>query len=78
MGISKRAKAEILAVAEEKCFYCGSLATTIDHVHPKSKGGSNNPENLVAACTSCNQRAGSKVFLSKEHKRWYLSVRYRG
>lgn len=37
------------------CVYCGSwLAATVDHVHPRSLGGGNEPENLVSACRSCN------------------------
>lgn len=44
-----------------KCVYCGrspakdnDVALHIDHVHPKSKGGSDLPENLVTACQECN------------------------
>ena len=33
-----------------KCAYCGKAAHTIDHVHPKSRGGADSWENLVAAC----------------------------
>ena len=36
------------------CRYCGGPATTADHVIPKSRGGSDDPSNLVAACRSCN------------------------
>ena len=39
------------------CFYCGVKSTkiTIDHVIPKSKGGTDDPDNLVCACERCNQ-----------------------
>lgn len=33
---------------------------TIDHVIPLCKGGSDDLENLVIACMSCNSRKGSK------------------
>lgn len=36
------------------CVYCGRRAQTIDHVLPKSRGGSDHWINLVAACHSCN------------------------
>lgn len=41
------------------CQYCGRGAreTTleVDHVHPRSLGGSNRPENLLTSCRDCNQ-----------------------
>lgn len=40
------------------CAYCRKpiklKECTLDHVHPKSKGGDNSWTNLVAACTECN------------------------
>ena len=36
------------------CHYCGAPATSVDHVIPKARGGSNNETNLVACCASCN------------------------
>lgn len=44
-----------------ECVYCSSKKNlTIDHVIPKSKGGSNHWTNLVTCCSSCNVRKGSK------------------
>lgn len=43
------------------CHYCGDEATTADHVIPRSLGGSDDMDNLVAACRSCNSRKGTKV-----------------
>ena len=41
------------------CQYCGAEANlTIDHVVPKSRGGRDTWENLVAACVTCNNRKG--------------------
>ncbi|WP_372648371.1 HNH endonuclease signature motif containing protein [Aeromonas hydrophila] len=31
------------------------LQCTGEHLHPKSKGGANSSENIVAACKYCNQ-----------------------
>jgi 5-methylcytosine-specific restriction endonuclease McrA len=46
-----------------KCAYCGrsDLPLTIDHVIPKSKGGTDSWENLVCACTNCNNRKGDRT-----------------
>ncbi|HWH26235.1 MAG TPA: HNH endonuclease [Pseudolysinimonas sp.] len=37
-----------------RCGYCGGAATTIDHVVPRSRGGADSWENLVACCLRCN------------------------
>ena len=46
-----------------KCAYCGrsDLPLTIDHIIPKAKGGSESWENLVCACTNCNNRKGGRT-----------------
>ena len=46
-----------------KCGYCGrsDLPLTIDHIIPKAKGGNESWENLVCACTSCNNRKGGRT-----------------
>ncbi len=42
-----------------RCVYCGSHEDlTLDHLHPKSKGGKTNWDNLVTACRRCNSRKG--------------------
>lgn len=41
---------------------CNAQATTIDHIHPKSKGGEKMSwSNLVAACERCNTKKASKT-----------------
>ena len=45
-----------------KCQYCGEGdKLTIDHVFPKSRGGRDTWENLVAACIPCNNSKGSRT-----------------
>ena len=43
------------------CAYCDTTGTkmTIDHVVPRSKGGTDRVSNLVLACYDCNQRKGN-------------------
>jgi len=45
-----------------QCAYCGikDVQLEIEHIQPKSKGGSNRISNLSLACHKCNQRKGKK------------------
>jgi 5-methylcytosine-specific restriction endonuclease McrA len=45
-----------------QCQYCGSRANlTVDHVIPRSKGGTSTWENIVASCAPCNRRKGDSL-----------------
>ena len=49
------------------CAYCRcQRAKTLDHIKPRSKGGSNLRSNLVPACVECNHSKGSENWLT-----WY-------
>ncbi len=37
-----------------ECAYCGSEATTWDHIVPVAQGGQTTPGNIVPACATCN------------------------
>ena len=47
------------------CLYCGDehldRELTRDHVVPRSRGGSDDWENVVAACRRCNHRKGDRL-----------------
>ena len=47
------------------CLYCGKKfhgdELTLDHVIPKSKGGSNSWDNLVTCCSACNRRKADRT-----------------
>lgn len=43
------------------CGYCGKTATTIDHILPRSRGGADSWENLVACCLRCNNLKGDRT-----------------
>lgn len=46
---------------EFSCQYCGSRGDlTFDHVVPRARGGRTSWQNVVAACSPCNLRKGSK------------------
>lgn len=44
-----------------RCAYCSKAATTIDHVLPRSRGGKDTWENLVACCLGCNNVKGDRT-----------------
>jgi len=46
-----------------KCAYCSAKKDklTIDHIVPRSRGGSTDFENCVAACKPCNNKKGDKT-----------------
>jgi 5-methylcytosine-specific restriction endonuclease McrA len=54
--ITRRA---VFARDDWSCQYCGiRTSLTVDHVIPRSKGGSSDWENIVASCAPCNRRKG--------------------
>lgn len=46
----------VFARDSHTCQYCGAAAENIDHVVPRSKGGTHTWDNVVAACRPCNMR----------------------
>ncbi len=75
---------EVFVRDRHTCQYCGTVSRdlTIDHVHPKHRGGRHEWENLVAACRTCNHRKGSKTLaeahmaLRREPRAPHADVRY--
>ncbi len=49
------------ATGQPCCAYCTRPASTVDHVVPRSRGGGNTWENLVACCRDCNNRKGDRT-----------------
>ncbi len=47
---------------DRKCAYCGNkdIPLEIEHIQPKSRGGSDRISNLTLACRSCNEKKGNK------------------
>ncbi|MBW4607284.1 MAG: HNH endonuclease [Hassallia sp. WJT32-NPBG1] len=64
-------KEYLLEKWNRKCAYCGveNVPFEIEHIHPKSKGGTDRVSNLALACHDCNQAKGNldvKQFLAKK------------
>ena len=48
------------------CRYCGrkrghAVRLELDHFHPRARGGSDDPDNLVTACRACNRAKGVRI-----------------
>ena len=61
----------LLEKFNRQCVYCGAVDTRleVEHLIPRSKGGSNRVSNLAISCHKCNQKKGAKDikdFLSKK------------
>ena len=63
----------LLLSQQNKCFYCSKIlnleeyrAVHLDHVIPLSKGGLHRMDNVVWACSTCNQSKSNKLDFSKE------------
>lgn len=57
-NIPKKIRFEVFKRDKFTCQYCGAKAPDavlhVDHIHPVSKGGTNDIMNLVTSCDSCN------------------------
>jgi 5-methylcytosine-specific restriction endonuclease McrA len=54
----------VLARDAWTCQYCGREAhsgLTVDHVIPRSRGGTSAWENIVASCAPCNRKKGNRL-----------------
>jgi hypothetical protein len=60
MSLSKRTRFKVFDRDDYKCRYCGKtpedgITLEVDHIHPTSKGGTNELHNLVTSCFDCNR-----------------------
>lgn len=55
---------KVLARSKYHCHYCGERLDRhtfqVDHRIPKDRGGTDELENLVASCQSCNASKGNR------------------
>ena len=69
-------RAAVLLRDGNKCVYCGKSGKSnrleLDHAVPKSDGGTDRYDNLLASCKPCNQKRGNKpleVWLKRRAKK---------
>jgi 5-methylcytosine-specific restriction endonuclease McrA len=59
-------KAQLIRDYGSLCWWCECCLPpeklTLDHLKPKSRGGSNSLENLRLACFSCNNSRGNSLY----------------
>ena len=58
------------------CIYCGNHADAIDHVLPKSLGGTDTLDNLVPACRKCNSTKSNNIRkrINYVNKNWLTAL----
>lgn len=65
MSIGKSLRFEIFARDGFTCQYCGTrppdVVLELDHIHPVSKGGDDEPINLITSCYDCNRGKRAKI-----------------
>ena len=55
-----------------ECAYCGETKNlTLDHITPRSKGGTDRVTNIVCACKECNTSKGHQMWSD-----WYLNQEF--
>lgn len=68
MGISRSLRFVVLNRDGFRCRYCGDEPShkklEVDHIVPRSKGGSDIIENLVTACFDCNRGKSNKEIVA--------------
>jgi hypothetical protein len=69
--ISKKLREAVKAKTNNRCGYCGcqSMRMQIDHIKPIMSGGTDDIDNLLAACGACNNY---KMNLDIESLRRYV------
>lgn len=63
MAISKQTRFGVFKRDGFRCMYCGrrppDVMLEVDHVHPKSQGGTDESSNLTTSCFACNRGKGA-------------------
>ena len=91
MPLSKKIRFEVFKRDGFCCQYCGNnpplVVLEVDHIQPKSKGGSDDIDNLVTSCFDCNrgksnielnilpQKTEEKALLIKEKEEQYAAYK---
>lgn len=63
--ITKEQRKRIYIRDSYTCRGCGAIDNlTLDHILPKSEGGTNDDSNLQTLCAPCNRKKGNNLLLS--------------
>jgi hypothetical protein len=65
MSINPKLRFEIFKKHNFTCQYCGrktpEIVLELDHIIPRSKGGTDNEDNLTTSCWECNRGKGASL-----------------
>jgi CRISPR/Cas system Type II protein with McrA/HNH and RuvC-like nuclease domain len=65
MAVSKSKRFKVFSRDNFTCVYCGrnsrSVSLEVDHVVPRSKGGSDDESNLATSCFDCNRSKSDAI-----------------
>lgn len=53
-------RAYLLSKWDGRCAYCGGKGEEVEHLLPRSRGGTNRVSNLALSCRACNEAKGSR------------------
>jgi hypothetical protein len=69
-SLPQQTRESVQARDKKRCVYCGSTESLqFDHLYPVSKGGTDEPNNLVLACQDCNLEKSDMTLLEWMEKR---------
>jgi HNH endonuclease len=81
MSLTQRRRFAILERDDFHCRYCGRSAPrvvlNVDHIVPRSRGGSDDDSNLVSACATCNSGKSARTISppgSRIDQFWYREM----
>lgn len=57
---ARRWRQTLHELTAESCIYCGKPSKSIDHIHPRSKGGATTINNCAPACLTCNGKKSNE------------------
>lgn len=60
-GVVPPTRRTVLQRDLHRCVYCAGPADTVDHIHPRSRGGRHEWTNVAAACARCNHRKADRL-----------------
>ena len=60
-GVVPPTRRTVLQRDAHRCVYCAGPADTVDHIHPRSRGGRHEWINVAAACARCNHRKADRL-----------------
>jgi len=72
----KYSRTNVMARDKYRCGYCGKQFNrkdlTIDHIHPRCKGGKTTWDNVISCCFPCNQKKDNKTMAEAGMKLRFL------